>query len=208
LYSRTSQAKRRARTVIALDVPSQLQIAEADPDAFLDGISPILIDEWQRFPPIWDAVQRNVDDEEKDGVFILTGSAYVPDAKIHSGSLRIHELRMHPMSLPKRGVVSPTISLGALLHGEKGIKGNAIDFGLREYVKEIAASGFPGIRNMPAKLQSAELGSYSTNIVTKDFVEAGYKVRKPAALLGWIRAYAAATSTNMSYEKIRGMTLP
>jgi hypothetical protein len=205
---KTSTAKRRASTVIALDVPSQLQIAEADPDAILDGISPTLIDEWQRFPPIWDAVKRNVDDQEKDGVFLLTGSAYVPDAKIHSGSLRIHELRMRPMSLPERGVVSPTISLGALLRGEKGVKGNAIDFGLREYVKEIAASGFPGIRNMPSKLQSAELGSYLTNIVTKDFVEAGYKVRKPAALLGWIRAYAAATSTNISFEKIRGMSLP
>lgn len=205
---KTATAKRRVKTVIALDVPSQLQIAEADPDAILDDVSPILIDEWQRYPPIWDAVKRNVDNEEKDGIFILTGSAYVPDAKIHSGSLRIHELRMRPMTLPERGVVSPTVSLGALLNGVKEIKGSIANFGLREYVKEITASGFPGIRNIPAKLQSAELGSYLTNIVSKDFMEAGHKVRKPAALLAWIRAYAAATATNMSYEKIRGMTLP
>lgn len=205
---KTTTAKRRATTVIALDVPSQLQIAESDPDAILNGVSPILIDEWQRYPPIWDAVKRNVDNQEKDGVFILTGSAYVPDATVHSGSLRIHELRMRPMTLPERGVVTPTISLGALLNGEKEIKGSIDNFGLREYVREIAASGFPGIRNKSAKLQSAELGSYLTNIVNKDFIEAGYKVRKPAALLAWLRAYAVATSTNMSYEKIRGMTLP
>jgi hypothetical protein len=36
-------------------------------------------------------------------------------------------------------------------------------------------------------------------------VEAGYKVRKPAALLAWLQAYGAATATNMSYEKIRGI---
>lgn len=59
-----------------------------------------------------------------------------------------------------------------------------------------------------AKLQSAELGSYLDNIVSKDFIEAGLKVRKPAALHAWLRAYAAATSTNMSYEKIRAMSTP
>ena len=204
---KTSTGKRRAKTVIRLDVPSQLQIAQADPDGILDHESPILIDEWQRYAPIWDAVKRNVDDEDKDGVFILTGSAYVPDATVHSGALRIHELRMRPMTLSERGVVNPSVSLSSLIDGEKEIKGNASHFGLSEYVKEIAASGFPGIRKMSAKLQSAELGSYLTNIVNRDFVEAGHKVRKPAVLLAWLRAYAAATATNMSYEKIRGMSI-
>ena len=205
---KTATGERRAKTIIRLDVPSQLQIAQADPDGILDTESPVLVDEWQRYPPIWDAVKRNVDNQEKDGVFILTGSAYAPDATVHSGALRIHELRMRPMTLPERGVVTPTVSLRSLLNGEGQIRGSVDNFGLGEYVKEIAASGFPGIRAMPARLQSAELGSYLSNIVNKDFVEAGYKVRKPAALLAWLRAYAAATATNMSYEKIRGMTVP
>ena len=205
---KTATGERRAKTVIRLDVPSQLQIAQADPDGILDNESPILIDEWQRYAPIWDAVKRNVDNQDKDAVFILTGSAYVPDATVHSGALRIHELRMRPMTLPERNVVKPTISLKSLLNGEREIKGSVDNFGLSQYVKEIAASGFPGIQTMPAKLQSAELGSYLNNIVNKDFVEAGHKVRKPAALVAWLRAYAAATATNMSYEKIRGMTIP
>ena len=205
---KTATAKRRAKTIISLDVPSQLQVAMSDPDAILDNASPILVDEWQRYAPIWDAVKRNVDNEEKDGVFILTGSAYSPDATVHSGALRIHELRMRPMTLPERGVVTPTVSLGSLLNGEKEIKGSVANFALREYVKEIVASGFPGIRKMPTKLQSAALGSYLTSVVNKDFVEVGHKVRKPAALLAWLRAYAAATATNMSYEKIRGMAIP
>ena len=204
---KTATGEQRAKTVIRLDVPSQLQIAQADPDGILDAVSPILVDEWQRYAPIWDAVKRNVDIEDKDGIFILTGSAYVPDATVHSGALRIHELRMRPMTLPEREVVTPTVSLRSLLNGEKDIKGSVENFGLSEYVKEIAASGFPGIRKMSAKLQSAELGSYLNNIVNKDFVEAGHKIRKPAALLSWLRAYAAATATNMSYEKIRGMTI-
>ena len=204
---KTATGEQRAKTVIRLDVPSQLQIAQADPDGILDAVSPILVDEWQRYAPIWDAVKRNVDNEDKDGIFILTGSAYVPDATVHSGALRIHELRMRPMTLPEREVVTPTVSLRSLLNGEKDIKGSIENFGLSEYVKEIAASGFPGIRKMSAKLQSAELGSYLNNIVNKDFVEAGHKIRKPAALLSWLRAYAAATATNMSYEKIRGMTI-
>ena len=107
------------------------------------------------------------------------------------------------MTLPERGVAIPTVSLGALIRRESAVSGRVDNFGVKEYVGEIAASGFPGIRKMPEALQSALLGSYLSNIVNKDFVEAGYKVRKPAALLAWLQAYGAATATNMSYEKIR-----
>jgi hypothetical protein len=37
---KTATGERRARTVIRLDIPSQLQIAEADPDAILDADPP------------------------------------------------------------------------------------------------------------------------------------------------------------------------
>lgn len=59
---KTATASQRARTVYALDDPGQRSIVEADPPRLLDGARPILIDEWQRFPPSWDLVRRTADD--------------------------------------------------------------------------------------------------------------------------------------------------
>ena len=49
-----------------------------DADTALSGDAPMLIDEWQTVPKLWDAVRYTVDHRRKMGQFILTGSA-VPD---------------------------------------------------------------------------------------------------------------------------------
>ena len=53
-------------------------LLEIDTDAALAGETPMLIDEWQTVPKLWDAVRYTVDHRGKMGQFILTGSA-VPD---------------------------------------------------------------------------------------------------------------------------------
>lgn len=205
---KTATALERANTIFRLDDRSQLQIVEADPDGILLQPGPILIDEWQRFPPIWDAIKRHVDSPNPKGPFIMTGSAYVPGAQIHSGSGRIHDVRMRPMTLMERGVANPTVSLRSLAEGRKEVGGVIQNFGLVEYVNEIVASGFPGIRKLSPRARTAQLDSYLANIVQKDFGEAGYSVRKPEAVSAWLKAYAAATATTTSFEKIRDASNP
>ena len=205
---KTATALERANTIFRLDDRNHLQVVEADPDGILLEPGPILIDEWQRFPPIWDAIKRNADSENPSGPFIMTGSAYVPNAQVHSGSGRIHEVPMRPMTLPERSVTTPTVSLQALAAGANHVKGSIKNFGLAEYVNEIVSSGFPGIRKLSPRARTAQLDSYLANIVQKDFVEAGYKVRKPEAVTAWLKAYAAATATTTSFEKIRDASNP
>ncbi|MDP1712632.1 MAG: DUF4143 domain-containing protein [Candidatus Nanopelagicaceae bacterium] len=200
---KTATALQRATTVYRLDDRSQLQLVEADPNGVLLHPGPLLIDEWQRFPPIWDAIKRNADSENPTGPFIMTGSPYMPNAEIHSGSGRIHEVRMRPMTLPERGVATPTVSLRALAESQGKIKGTNSNFGLIQYVEEIVASGFPGIRKLTPGARRAQLDSYLANIVHKDLKEAGYNVRRPDTVLAWLKAYAAATATTTSFEKIR-----
>jgi hypothetical protein len=74
---------------------------------------------------------------------------------------------------------------------------------LPDYVEEILASGFPGIRQLPHDLRQAQLDSYIDHIVDRDFEELDYRVRKPSILRRWMTAYAAATATTASFEKIR-----
>ncbi len=106
------------------------------------------------------------------------------------------------MTLVERGVGAPTVSLAGLLGRSAEIEGTT-DVGLEDYVDEILASGFPGLRGLSERSVRAELDGYISRIVDKDFAMMGRSVRNPAALRRWMTAYAAATSTTASSETIR-----
>lgn len=137
------------------------------------------------------------------GRFILTGSATPTSKPTHSGAMRITPVRMRPLTLFERGAETPTVSLAALLSGERpGLSGDT-EVTLEDYTDEILAGGFPAMRHGAGRARSAALGGYLERIVDVDLPELGLSVRHPQTLMRWLRAYAAATSTTTSFEKIR-----
>ncbi len=110
-------------------------------------------------------------------------------------------MRMRPLSLAEREVESPTVSVANLLEAGGDIAGSS-QLRLADYVEEITASGFPAIRQLPARVRRAELDAYLANVVQREFPEQGYVVRKPESLRAWLAAYAAATSSTTAYTKI------
>jgi len=200
---KTATALRRAATVYRLDDEAERSIAQADPSRLLAGERPVLIDEWQRLPESFDRVRRAVDDGAGPGSFLLTGSASPTNPPTHSGAGRIVQVRLRPMTLAERDVDSPTVSLGHLLQGARGPVTGRTGVNLERYVKEILASGFPGLRGLPDRVSRAQLDGYLDRIVDRDFEDLGRQVRRPGTLRRWMQAYAAATATTASYEKIR-----
>ncbi|MGA2454803.1 MAG: AAA family ATPase [Solirubrobacteraceae bacterium] len=200
---KTATALQRAATVYRLDDEAERSIAQADPSRLIRGERPVLIDEWQRLPEVFDRVRRAVDESAPPGSFLLTGSASPIDPPTHSGAGRIVQVRLRPMTLAERGFDPPTVSLRALLDGKRPPVDGQTSVDLEDYVKEILASGFPGLRGLPERLARAQLDGYIDRIIDRDFDELGRKVRRPATLRSWMQAYAAATSTTTSYEKIR-----
>lgn len=200
---KTASASRRAATVHELDDPAQRAVAEADLDRLLEAPAPILMDEWQYVPAIWDRVRRAVDAGAAPAQFLLTGSSSPRESGTHSGGGRIVSLRMRPMSLAERLPGTATVSLGALLSGtEPEVDGrSAVTLG--DYTAEILRSGFPGLRGLQGRPLRAQLDGYLQRVVDRDFPELGHAVRSPSALRRWMAAYAAATSTTTSFEKIR-----
>lgn len=200
---KTATAERRVRSVFRLDTPAQRQIAEADPAVLLSAEPPVLFDEWQHVPPLWDAVRRAVDAGVAPGTFLLAGSSAPTVAPTHSGAGRVVSLRMRPLSLAERGLGAPTVSLKSLLaDGKPTITGESrVD--LTGYAREIIASGFPGLRGLTGRALRAQLDGYLARIVDRDFVEQGHAVRRPDTLRRWMTAYAAATATTTSLDKIR-----
>lgn len=199
---KTATATQRAVTTHRLDDTSTLAVALADTNSLVRGPEPILIDEWQRWQPSWDLVRRAVDDRPSPGRFLLTGSASPHTPQTHSGAGRIVTVRMRPLSLVERGVDVPTVSLARLLDGTDPIQGDT-RIGLREYADEIVRGGFPGMQSASPRVQRGQLAGYVGRIVDRDFDEAGQQVRNPHGLRRWMTAYAAATGTTTSLEKIR-----
>jgi predicted AAA+ superfamily ATPase len=201
---KTETASRLADLVIELDDPARLELLRADM-SWLDSVQgTVLVDEWQRHPPIWDFVRREVDSGAKAGRFLLTGSASPADAGVHSGAGRIVRLRMRPMALAERDLICPTVSLGTFLGGGTNrpkVAGES-PLGLADYVEEILASGFPAIRVTTGRARRALLTGYIERVVDRDFLELGHQVRRPETLRAWLAAYAAATASTTSYNAL------
>ena len=200
---KTATAQRRTRTAHRLDEPGVLEVLQADPSLVVTGEPPVLIDEWQRLPVVWDVVRRAVDDAPVAGRFLLTGSAAPAAPPTHSGAGRIVTLRMRPLAFCERGIAVPTVPLAGLLAGHRPSLEGRTEVGLVDYVDEILAGGFPGMRGLPARSSRAALDGYLAHVVDRDIPDAGVEVRRPATLRRWLTAYAAATATTASWERIR-----
>lgn len=117
---KTTTAEQAAVSVRYLDEPGKLEsnqlLAKINPSELLAGSVPLLLDEWQLAPELWDAIRFTVDRRGAPGQFILTGSA-VPanlDTLHHTGTGRFARIRMRPMSLCESGESSGAVSLTEL----------------------------------------------------------------------------------------------
>lgn len=206
---KTATASRLAASILELDDPQTREAVTANPDIITQLPRPVLIDEWQLEPPVWDRVRRAVDNHPGEaGMFLLAGSSSVdPAARIHSGAGRIVRRVMRPLTIAERGIEKPSVSLGSVCGGQAEVKGET-GVSVGDYVDEILASGFPGIRRLAGAFREAALDGYLSSIVERDLDWLGVAVRKPASLMGWLRAYAAATSSSASYAKILDAATP
>ncbi len=206
---KSATAARRAKTTYALDDPNTLALAQADPDLLVRGERPILIDEWQKWPPSWDRVRREVD-VDPSSRFLLAGSAEPQEQPSHSGAGRFVFLHLRPMSLVERGLEAPHVSLAGLLSGDRDeVGGGSTDVGLADYASEIVRSGFPGIRTLSERARRLRLGGYLEATFGYAISNGSDEPRyDPGALRRWAQSYAAATATTSSYETIRDGATP
>ncbi|SER77686.1 ATP-binding protein [Corynebacterium cystitidis] len=204
---KTATAARRASTIWQLDDPQVQQLAQADFSLETVSQTPLLIDEWQKYPPVWDSVRRRADAGAPPGSYLLTGSATPSsEAGTHSGAGRILSLRMRPMAIYERGATSPTVSLSQLLSGKAEAIGGETSWSVKDYAAAIISSGFPGMTDLPPRLRTAQLDAYLSRIIDRDLPDAGRHVRLPEVLSRWMRAYAAATATTASYSTLLDTT--
>ncbi|MDR1184818.1 MAG: DUF4143 domain-containing protein [Coriobacteriales bacterium] len=143
---KTTTAAQVSRSTVFFQDPdtreANLRIAADKPSLLLQGDKPLLLDEWQDAPMMWDAVRFAVDRNNAVGQFILTGSTVAKSDEIrHSGTGRFARVRMRTMSLYESGESDGSISLKALADS-KEVEGHS-PLSLEDMAWLIARGGWP-----------------------------------------------------------------
>ncbi|MFV0634878.1 ATP-binding protein, partial [Demequina sp.] len=142
-------------------------------ERLFDNPTPILFDEWQIEPTLWNRVRREVDDRGEVGNFILTGSSTpADDASRHSGAGRFSVMRMRPMSLFESGHSTGEMSLAVLLDGTRQT-GVGTHLTFDELVTRIVVGGWPQLLGADETNARRWLRDYLSNIVEVDIPQLG-----------------------------------
>lgn len=199
---KTTTAEQICKSVIRLhDTDMQenyLLTASTKPSLLLLGDTPRLIDEWQDFPVLWDAVRTMVDKRQQPGQFVLTGSNTVDKSKVkHTGNGRISRMKMLPMSLWESCESNGKISLRELFDNKDvDIDGITSDMQIEDIIYAACRGGWPATANMKtdkAKLLVAR--NYVDTLCREDIskVDGVQKDERIARLI--LRSYARNIST-------------
>lgn len=199
---KTTTASQQAKSIIRLQDPdtreAYLATARARPSNLLNGEPPLLIDEWQDAPMLWDAVRVAVDDRQKSGQFILTGSNTVDSEKIHhSGTGRIARMKMYPMSLYESNESTGAVSLQYLFDNRDAqLGGERSNMSVNDIIYASCRGGWPAALMCDGR--DAQLGvaqAYMEGVLAEDISRVDGVKRNPVIAEAILRSYARNVST-------------
>lgn len=181
-------------------------LLEIDIETALSGEPPMLIDEWQTVPKLWDAVRYTVDHRRKMGQFILTGSA-VPNKETedeieHSGTGRFAWLTMRPMSLFESGESNGKVSLEQLFtNPDKLLEKNELK--LQDIAFLICRGGWPIAVELPEEAALEQAFDYYDAVTKEDIINVDGVKRVSERAQRLMRAYARHQGTQASIATLK-----
>lgn len=144
---KTTSAKQKAKSFIEFQDENVrdnlLAVAETAPQKLLVGERPRLFDEWQDAPKLWGTIRKDIDDTGLNGQYILTGSSSKDIKQAHTGTLRISQIQMYPMSLYESEESNGTISLMSLFNNPDSFDGCESALTVDELIFAICRGGWP-----------------------------------------------------------------
>jgi len=206
---KTTTAEQKAKSIIRFQDPDQGEsnrmMAEINASYLLKGAYPRLLDEWQVVPPIWDAVRLAVDNEQEEGMFILTGSSVpVDDGIHHSGTGRISRLVMRPMSLFESGESNGSVSLSSLFSSTTPIDPQKSEITIPDLAFLMCRGGWPASVNKSEKSALLIAQEYIVSLAESEVSRTSGSKKNPQRVMNLLRSYARNISTLATNESIIG----
>lgn len=199
---KTTTAEQQAKSTVKMQDPDKaseyLATASVKPSLLLKGEQPLLIDEWQDIPVIWDAVRTAVDQSGGIvGQYILTGSNTVDKTKIHhTGTGRITRMVMYPMSLWESKDSTGEVSLHELFNNpDYDIDGAKSKLDIPELIRVACRGGWPATLQRSAKASMMIAKDYVNSVCKQDISAVDNKQRNPKIAKLIMRSYARNIST-------------
>lgn len=198
---KTRTAKERCKTIIEFQDEDKrdgyIAVAETAPKLFLKNPKPILFDEWQDAVKIWGTIRKDCDDNpENVGEYYLTGSTSKKINTPHTGTGRITNVTMYPMTLFETGESNGKVSLSEILVNEKyDIDGIVSEIELEDLFFAACRGGWPrcmALSKDSAKLEIAK--DYYKQIYQKDISAIDGVNRNPE----WARTILWSYARNMA----------
>ena len=208
---KTRTAKERCKTIIEFQDEEKregyLSVAEISPKLFLNNKKPILFDEWQDAPKIWGTIRKVCDDNpDSVGEYYLTGSSSRKVDTPHTGTGRITELTMYPMTLWETGESNGRISLSKLVEDTSyEFEGALSSLSLEELFFVLCRGGWPrcmSIKNRNAQLEIAK--DYYRQICQTDISAIDGVKRNPEWVRTLLWSYARNMATKAKKKSIYG----
>ena len=198
---KTTTAAQQAKSIIRLQDPDERanydMIAQNRPSLFLQGETPRLIDEWQDYPVVWDAVRIEVDKRQTTGQFILTGSNVVDETQIrHSGTGRISRLQMGTMSLWESQESNGLISLKELFDNPQMDFDVLSNLSVDDLIYAACRGGWPAAVSARSKKAALSVArDYVNTVCTSDIMRIDGSSRNSKLTRQILRSYARNIST-------------
>ena len=207
---KTTMLKQLARPdqkYITLDHPTIRQLAKTDPGLFLDRYPPpIIIDEVQYAPELFDYIKIYVDEHKRNGDFWLTGSQTFHMMKNVTESLagRVGIVKMSGLSNAEvRGNVTLPFEVDKdyLLSRLAEVKKMSVV----EVFDRIFKGSMPRLYESPETNREEYYESYIETYISRDIRDLT-QVADELNFLRFITIVAARTATNVNYETLASET--
>lgn len=206
---KTRTAKERCNTIIEFQDEEKrdgyIAVAETSPALFLKNPKPILFDEWQDAPKLWGTLRKDCDDNpEAVGEYYLTGSTSKKIETPHTGTGRISELQLYPMTLWETGESDGTISISGILEEpDYDISGRINNLSLETLFFAVCRGGWPrclALKKKESKLEIAK--DYYKQICEKDISAIDKVKRNPDWARSILWSYARNIATCIKKKSI------
>lgn len=192
------------RTYISLDNAMARELAQTDPVLFFQTYKPpILIDEVQKAPELFEQIKLICDESEETGLFWLTGSQQYNMMKSVQETLagRIGILELYSLSQREKAGLAfeeeLNFSLSTLRERQKKVVKNDI----KSVFTHIWKGGMPQIQNADDELRQEYFNSYIDTYLMRDVTEAG-GITDTIRFRRFINACAALTSEQVNYSTL------
>ena len=194
---KTETAKQVANSILEMDQDPQVEAVMAiDPAELLIGKTPRLIDEWQIQPKLWNYIRHEVDNRQKTGQFILTGSANPnEDASLHSGAGRFTIINMRTLTWQELGYSDGSISLKNIFNGETVKTNLQRKTTLDDILKRIIRGGWPALVNADEKAALNLNRAYVNYLAEVDMSRVSEIRRDPLKVKALLRSLARNIAT-------------